>query len=88
MSLGEFVSFDYLAKKTPWSEPVSELTYSRGWVDLVPDPLLYFSRSDGNRTRASGSVAKNSDHLTTEAADYLANLRKCKKKIFLMYGRG
>jgi hypothetical protein len=34
---------------------------SRGWVDPVPDPLLFFS-SAGNRTRASGSVAKNSDH--------------------------
>jgi hypothetical protein len=27
----------------------------------VPDPLLLFG-SAGNRTRASGSVAKNSDH--------------------------
>jgi hypothetical protein len=30
-------------------------------MDPVPDPLL-FSGSAGNRTRASGSVAKNSDH--------------------------
>jgi hypothetical protein len=36
-------------------------------VDPVPDPLLFFSGSAGSRTRASGSVAKNSDHLTTEA---------------------
>jgi hypothetical protein len=36
--------------------------YSRGWVDPVPDPLLSFSGSAGNRTRASGSVAKTSDH--------------------------
>jgi hypothetical protein len=35
--------------------------YSRGWVDPVPDPLLLFG-SAGNRNRASGSVAKNSDH--------------------------
>jgi hypothetical protein len=28
-------------------------------VDPVPDPLLFFSGSAGNRTRASGSVAKN-----------------------------
>jgi hypothetical protein len=27
-----------------------------------PDPLHFFSGSAGNRTRASGSVAKNSDH--------------------------
>jgi hypothetical protein len=33
--------------------------YSRGWVDPVPDPLLFFG-SAGNRARASGSVAKNS----------------------------
>jgi hypothetical protein len=33
----------------------------------VPDPLLFFSGSARNRTRASGSVAKNSDHQTTEA---------------------
>jgi hypothetical protein len=37
--------------------------YSRGWVDPVPDPLL-LRKCDtaGNRTRASGSVARNSDH--------------------------
>jgi hypothetical protein len=37
--------------------------YSRGWVDPVPDPLLpRKSDSAGNRTRTSGSVARNSDH--------------------------
>jgi hypothetical protein len=37
--------------------------YSRGWVDPVPDPLLLRkSGSAGNRTRATGSVARNSDH--------------------------
>jgi hypothetical protein len=37
--------------------------YSRGWVDPVPDPLLLRKcGSAGNRTRTSGSVAKNSDH--------------------------
>jgi hypothetical protein len=36
---------------------------SRGWVDPVPDPLpLRKSGSTGNRSRASGSVARNSDH--------------------------
>jgi hypothetical protein len=36
-------------------------------VDPVPDPLLFsFSGSAGNRTRASGSVAKNSEiNMTT-----------------------
>jgi hypothetical protein len=43
--------------------PVSPQMYSRGWVDRVPDPLLLRkSGSAGNRTRASGSVARNSDH--------------------------
>jgi hypothetical protein len=42
---------------------VASQLYSRGWVDPVPDPLLFFfSCSAGNRTRASGSIAKNSDH--------------------------
>jgi hypothetical protein len=37
--------------------------YWRGWVDPVPDPLLLRkSGSAGNRTRPSGSVARNSDH--------------------------
>jgi hypothetical protein len=37
---------------------VAPQLYSRGWVD----PVLRKSGSAGNRTRASGSVAKNSDH--------------------------
>jgi hypothetical protein len=41
---------------------VAPQLYSRGRVDPVPDPLLFFPGSAGNRTRASGSVAKNSDH--------------------------
>jgi hypothetical protein len=37
-------------------------------VDPVPDPLvLRKSGSVGNRARASGSVARNSDYYTTEA---------------------
>jgi hypothetical protein len=37
-------------------------------VDPVPDLLLLRkSGSAGNRTRASGSVARSSDHYTTEA---------------------
>jgi hypothetical protein len=38
---------------------VAPQLYSRGWMDPVPDPLLFFSGGAGNRTRASGSVAKN-----------------------------
>jgi hypothetical protein len=41
---------------------VAPQLYSRGWVDPVPDPLLVFFGSAENRTRASGSVAKNSDY--------------------------
>jgi hypothetical protein len=41
-------------------------------VHPVPDPLnFFFSVSAGNRTRASGSGAKNSDHETTEAVGVL-----------------
>jgi hypothetical protein len=50
---------------------VAPQLYSRGWVDPVPDPLLFISGNAGNRTRASGSVAKNSDHSTTEAVLYI-----------------
>jgi hypothetical protein len=39
---------------------VAPQLYSWGWVDPVPDPLLFSFGSSGNRTRASGSVAKNS----------------------------
>jgi hypothetical protein len=42
---------------------VAPKLYSRGWVDPVPDPLLLRkSSSPGNRTRTSGSVARNSYH--------------------------
>jgi hypothetical protein len=40
-------------------------------VDPVPDPLLFFSGSAGNRTRVSESVAKNSDYYTTETVSTL-----------------
>jgi hypothetical protein len=41
---------------------VAPQLYSRGWVDPVPDPLrLRKSGSAGNRTRTSGSVARNSN---------------------------
>jgi hypothetical protein len=37
--------------------------YSRGLMDPVPDPLLLRKcGSAGNRTRTSGSVARNSEH--------------------------
>jgi hypothetical protein len=46
--------------------PVAPQLFSRGWVDLVPNPLLLRkSGNAGNRTRTSGSVARN--HYTTEA---------------------
>jgi hypothetical protein len=42
---------------------VAPQLYSRGWIDPIPDPLLLRkSGSTGNRTRTSGSVARNSDH--------------------------
>jgi hypothetical protein len=42
---------------------VAPQVYLQGWVDFVPDPLLLREfGSDGNWTRISGSVARNSDH--------------------------
>jgi hypothetical protein len=43
--------------------PLTPKLYSRGWAHPVPDPLLLRNPgSAGNRTRISGSVARNSDH--------------------------
>jgi hypothetical protein len=43
-------------------------------VDPVPDPLLLTkSGSAGNRTRTSGSLARSSDHQTTEAVSRIHN---------------
>jgi hypothetical protein len=42
---------------------VAPQIYSRGWVDLVPDPLLLRKcGSAGNPTQTSGSVARSCDH--------------------------
>jgi hypothetical protein len=41
-------------------------------VDPVPDPiLLRKSGSVGNRTRTSGSIARNSDKYTTERSTFV-----------------
>jgi hypothetical protein len=55
-------------------------------VDPVPDPLLFFPASAGNRTRASRSVAKNFDFSSnmvevvgcrrTQWVKYVARVRK------------
>jgi hypothetical protein len=46
-------------------------------VDPVPDPLLLReSDSAGNRTRTSGSVARNSDHYTKETVALIYNYYK------------
>jgi hypothetical protein len=54
-------------------------------VDPAPDPLLLRkSGIAGNRTRNSGSVAKNSDHYTTEAVfEGLSGIIIQKKEIFM-----
>jgi hypothetical protein len=59
-------------------------------VHPVPDPLLFFSGSARNRTRASGSVAKNSDHQTTEAVSwytYKPINKKWGKRAFVIENR-
>jgi hypothetical protein len=52
---------DFLDRSRYFFYQVAPQLNSRGWVDPVPDTLLFFSGSAGNRTRASGSVAKKSD---------------------------
>jgi hypothetical protein len=54
--------FDFLDRSRYFFQVAPQL-YSRGRVEPVPDPLLLSkSGSVGNRTRASGSVARNQDH--------------------------
>jgi hypothetical protein len=60
---------------------VAPQLYSRGWLDPVPDPL-HFSGSAGNRTRASGSVAKNSDHYTTDEQDSFKRIKS--RQVFVV----
>jgi hypothetical protein len=51
-------------------------------MDAVPDPLLLRkSGSAGNRARASGSVARNSDHLTTETVSATIMVRNIMPEI-------
>jgi hypothetical protein len=57
--------FGFLDRSRYFSIQVAQLSW-RGWVDPVPDLLLLRkSGSAGNRTRTSGSVARNSGHQTT-----------------------
>jgi hypothetical protein len=59
---------------------VAPQLYSRDWVDPVPDPLfLRKSGIAGNRTRNSGSVARNSEQLC-KIIQFLAT-----KGIFLLF---
>jgi hypothetical protein len=53
---------------------VAPQLYSRVWVDPVPDPIIFFPGSAGNRTRDSRSVGKNSDHYSTEAVLVFKNV--------------
>jgi hypothetical protein len=54
---------DFLDRSRYFLFQVAPQLYSRGWVDLVPDPLfLGKSGIAGNRTRTSGSVAMSSEH--------------------------
>jgi hypothetical protein len=63
---------------------VAPQLYSRGWVDPVPDPLIFRkSGSAGNRTRTSGSVARNCDHKTTEMVVLSTWARKYDQSIIL-----
>jgi hypothetical protein len=53
----------FLDRSCYFSSQVAPQLYSRGWVGLIPDPLLLRkSGSAGNSIRTSGSVARMSDH--------------------------
>jgi hypothetical protein len=57
----------YIGAATFSSKYLLNCTHKAEWTP-IPDPLLLRkSGSAGNETRTSGSVAKNSDHWTTEA---------------------
>jgi hypothetical protein len=48
-------------------------------MDRVPDPLLLRkSGSVGNRTLTSGSVARNSDHQTTDVVYFRGIIKRLK----------
>jgi hypothetical protein len=50
--------------RSSFSFQVAPQSYSRDWVDPVPEPLLlWISGRAGNRTRTSRSVARNFDHI-------------------------
>jgi hypothetical protein len=54
---------DFLDRSRYFFFQVAPQLYSRGLVDPVPDKLLLKkSGRAGNRTRISGSVARNFDH--------------------------
>jgi hypothetical protein len=56
-------SLGFLDRSRYYLSQVAPQLSSRGWVDPVPEPiLLRESGSAGNRTRTSGSVARNSEH--------------------------
>jgi hypothetical protein len=53
---------DFLDQGRYFFFQVAPQLYSRGWVDPVPGLLLLIKSSrTGNRTRTSGSIARNSD---------------------------
>jgi hypothetical protein len=59
---------DFLDRSRYFFFEIAPQFYSGGWVDRITNSLLVRkSGSVWNRTRTSGSVARNSDHQTTEA---------------------
>jgi hypothetical protein len=68
--------FGFLDRSRYFFFHVALQLYSRGSVDLVPDPLLLRkSGSAGNRIRTSGSAARNSDNYTTEEANSITCIK-------------
>jgi hypothetical protein len=60
---GSLLPYSRFSRPEPLIFQVAPQLYSRGRVDPVPEPLLLRkSGSAGNRSRTSGSVARNSEH--------------------------
>jgi hypothetical protein len=61
------VNLGFLDRSRYFLFQVAPQLSSRGWVDPVPDPLLLRNvEAPGIEPKASGSVARNSDHWTIE----------------------
>jgi hypothetical protein len=63
------LNLGFLDRSSYFFFQVAPQLYSRGWVDLVPDPLLLRKSARArNRTRTYGCADRKADHYATKAA--------------------